>query len=77
MITILGKNLIFWTGILTGFLFILSFLGCYCNTNCSFVNKLKISEPLRKYHKKMIYLGFFIFLIHASLAILANLGYFL
>lgn len=70
MIIILGKTLSFWTGILVGLFFILSFLGCRC------LNRI-ISKPsswIIKHHNKIMKLTFALFLIHATLGILYNLG---
>lgn len=71
MIIILGKTLIYWSGFLTGIFFLFSFLGCRCITH-KIVNKLKLIKFITKYHKQIIIITFILFLIHVTLAILAN-----
>lgn len=67
MIRFLGEGLIFWTGTLAGLFFILTFFGCSCN-----LKLLKSNYFLIKNHKKLIYLAFILFLIHAILALLSK-----
>ncbi|MEK6827186.1 MAG: hypothetical protein AABX99_01755 [Nanoarchaeota archaeon] len=70
MIIFFGKSLIFWTGILTGLFFILSFFGCRClNGKCP-----RIFTWTTKNHNIIIKLTLALFLIHATLAILPILG---
>ncbi|MDO8517134.1 MAG: hypothetical protein Q7S33_03320 [Nanoarchaeota archaeon] len=71
MILILGFPLIYWTGILTGLFFILSFLGCCCHSKLC---RYSIFERIRKYHKTFIYFAFIFFIIHLVLAILTKYG---
>ena len=71
MIMILGKTLIYWSGLLAGIFFLFSFLGCKCITY-KITNKLKLIEFITKYHKQIIIITFILFLIHITLAILAN-----
>ena len=66
MITILGKGLISWTGIFAGLFFILAFIGCRCNV------RLNGLHWFRKNHSNIMKIAFFIFLAHASLAILSS-----
>lgn len=73
MILILGKTLIYWTGILAGFLFLLSFFGCRC-INFRWLDKCKFINYIRKNHKAIIAITFFAVLIHAFLAVLAGSG---
>jgi len=69
MIILLGKTLVFWTGIILGIFFILSFLGCRClNGKCSKI------LGVTKHHTKIIKSTFGLFLIHATLGILQNFG---
>ena len=70
MIIFLGKSLIFWTGILTGLFFVLSFFGCRC-LNGKFP---KVFTRTMKNHNIIIKLALVLFLIHATLAILPILG---
>jgi len=74
MTLIFGKSLIYWSGILTGILFVFTFSGC-CFT---FLKEKNLLCFFQKYHKLIIYLTLIFFLIHASLAILAsNFGVYL
>lgn len=67
MIIILGKTIIYWSGILTGIFFLFSFLGCSC-INHKIINKYKIMRFITKYHKQIITITFILFLIHITLA---------
>jgi uncharacterized membrane protein YdjX (TVP38/TMEM64 family) len=70
MILLLGKTLTFWTGILTGLFFVLSFFGCRClNEKCP-----KVLAEVAKHHTLLMKLAFVLFLIHATLAILPIFG---
>jgi len=71
MIFIFYFSLIYWTGILAGLFFVLSFLGCCCHSRICRGSSL---EKIRKYHKILIYLAVIFFIIHAGLAMLAKFG---
>ncbi|MBI2630103.1 hypothetical protein HYW76_03300 [Candidatus Pacearchaeota archaeon] len=73
MILIFGFGIIYLTGILAGFLFILSFLGCCSHINSKICNFMAI-KFLQKNHKKIIYSALIMALIHASLAVLSRFG---
>jgi len=69
MIIIFGQSLIYWSGILTGVFFVLSFLGCCCNLRLA---KNKFFNLAQKYHKKIIYLAVVFFIFHLVLAVLGK-----
>jgi preprotein translocase subunit SecG len=73
MIFIFGFSLIYWTGLLTGLFFVLSFLGCRCHVN-SRICKIKLVNIIKENHKLFIYLAFIFFIVHLTLAILARYG---
>lgn len=73
MIFIFGFSLIYWTGILTGIFFILSFLGCCSQVN-SRICRINGINIVKKNHKIIIYLALIFFIIHATLAILSKYG---
>ncbi|MDO8524268.1 MAG: hypothetical protein Q7R99_01405 [bacterium] len=69
MITIFDKSLVYWSGMLTGIFFVLSFLGCCCNLRLA---RNKFFNLAQKYHKKIIYLAVVFFLVHFALAVLGQ-----
>ena len=70
MIILLGRTLIFWTGIIVGLFFILSFLGCKClNGKCS-----NILAGVMKHHTLIMKITLVLFLIHATLGMLQVFG---
>ena len=73
MILIFGLSLIELAGIITGILFILTFLGCRCLFNSRIV-RLKIIQKIIKYHNLFIYLALIFFIIHAFLAMSVRFG---
>lgn len=70
MIILFGRTFVFWTGMIVGLFFILSFLGCKClNGKCP-----RVLAGVIKHHVLIMKMTFVLFLIHASLAILAGWG---
>ncbi|OIO48313.1 hypothetical protein COX74_02490 [bacterium (Candidatus Gribaldobacteria) CG_4_10_14_0_2_um_filter_41_16] len=69
MIIIFGKNLVYWSGMLTGVFFVLSFLGCCCNLRLA---KNKFFRLAQQYHKKIIYFALVFFFLHLVLAVLGQ-----
>ena len=70
MISILGQGIVYWTGILAGTLMTLSFFGCICNfkyfRDSSFMNYF------RARHIFLMRSAFVVFVVHATLGILAR-----
>jgi len=69
MIIIFGKSLVYWSGMMAGILFVISFLGCCCNLGLA---RNKFFNLAQKHHKKIIYLAIAFFLLHFALAILGQ-----
>jgi len=68
--TIFGQNLIYWSGVLTGIGFLLTFMGCRC---VSANRNNKLMEFVREHHNKIIRLTLLFFLAHLILAVLSRI----
>ena len=70
MISILGQGLVVWTGMIAGFLFLLSFFGCVCNFN--YLRNSSFMNYFRERHILLLRITFVFFLIHAVLGVLVR-----
>lgn len=68
MISILGRGLIQWSGIIAGAALVLSFLGCRCFMG----DKIKLPMWLTKQHALLMKTALIFFLIHLGLIILGK-----
>ncbi len=73
MILVLGHGLVYWTGVLAGIVFLLSFLGCVCNVGLP-IGRLRVLQVLRIRHRALARLAFLFILVHVSLAVLSGFG---
>ena len=70
MIVIFGNGLIYWSGILAGLFFVLSFFGCTCNFK--YFKTSKSVNWIRSKHIIFMRSAFVLFLVHGVLAILSS-----
>ena len=70
VIVVFGNGLIYWSGVLTGLFFVLSFFGCVCNFK--YFKSTKIMSWLRVKHVIFMRVAFVLFLVHGGLAILSS-----
>lgn len=70
VVVIFGNGFIYWSGILTGLFFVLSFFGCVCNFK--YFKSNKFMNRVRAKHVIFMRVAFVLFLVHAGLALLGS-----